>query len=214
MAAVAVAAAPAQPRLSNHYIRRLTSSPKACFVCSRPSPVVLVSNTAGAHDFFYVCATHLGDRNFATKIAQQQQQQQQLQSTTDAARLPEKVSKEEIEKVKREWEQRQQQQQVKSESKKTTGKEEPEQQGWLAYFASSIGGTGDKTAAADANKSVASADASSPTPTPTPAPAPATPQHEHYSLHRTFYNMRIDSYNKALAVKRAKELNFPSVPRG
>lgn len=199
--------APAVPHLSNHYIRRLTSSPKACFVCSRPSSVVLVSHTAGASDFFYVCVSHLADRHFATKI--QTQSPASDNSITTSARLPDKVSQEEIDKVKAEWEQRQRdkRKQSSTETPAKDDKKEP-QQGWLAYIASSIK---DSTAGGSTNDQDKQQSALAKSSPPTSS-APVS--HEHYALHRSFYNMRVDAHNKVLANKRAKELNFPSVPKG
>ncbi|CAO1629092.1 unnamed protein product [Sympodiomycopsis kandeliae] len=196
--------------LSNHYIRRLTSTQKACFICSRPTPVVLVSVKAQAEDFFYICANHLNDRNFATLIPQQQQQQQQQQQSKQEERLPDKVSKEEIERVKQEWIARQAAKKDKKadENKDSDKKEEEQQKGWLAYIASTIKDSTIGASSAPANKPAVTAS----TPPPAAASTTTPPSHEHYALHRSFYQMRIDAYNKKVAIKRAKELNFPAVP--
>ncbi|PWN24016.1 DUF1742-domain-containing protein [Microstroma glucosiphilum] len=206
-----VASGPPPVRLSNHYIRRLTSSPKSCFVCSRPSPIVLVSNSAAAEDFFYVCASHLTDRHFATLI----QKDSAATGASGGVRLPEKVAQEDIDKVKREWEERQKAKKEKKEKEKekVDGKDDKDSkdkkedsQGWLSYLASSIS----SATAATSDKSASPSRSGS----PAPAPSVAVPKgHEEYTLHRSFYAMRVDSYNKKTALRRAKELNFPSVPK-
>lgn len=204
-----VASGPPPVRLSNHYTRRLTSSPKSCFVCSRPSPIVLVSNSAAAEDFFYVCASHLTDRHFATLI----QKDSAATGASGGVRLPEKVAQEDIDKVKREWEERQKAKKEKKEKEKVDGKDDKDSkdkkedsQGWLSYLASSIS----SATAATSDKSASPSRSGS----PAPAPSVAVPKgHEEYTLHRSFYAMRVDSYNKKTALRRAKELNFPSVPK-
>lgn len=123
-------------------------------------------------------------------------------------RLPEKVAQEDIDKVKREWEERQ-----KAKKEKVDGKDDKESkdkkedsQGWLSYLASSIS----SATAATSDKSASPSRSGS----PAPAPSVAVPKgHEEYTLHRSFYAMRVDSYNKKTALRRAKELNFPSVPK-
>lgn len=174
-------------------------------MCSRPSPVVLVSHTASAEDFFYVCASHLSDRNFATLMQSPAAPAQSQQK--DAARLPDKVGKDEIGKIKREWEERQKAKKDKGADDKTKSDNSGEQdkkepsQGWLSYITSTL---------SDSTKQ------SSPPPQPAAAATSPPPQpagHERYQLHRSFYNMRVEAYNRRVALRRAKELNFPSVPR-
>lgn len=190
---------PAPVRLSNNYIRRLTSSAKPCYVCSRQSPIVLVSNTAGAHDFFYVCAGHLTDRNFASRIALQTGA---AGTPKDAAadRLPDKVSKEEIEKVKREWEERQRAKKSKDSGDKKGDddkKKEDAQQGWLAYLASSVRDGVSSSIGVGGAGTAPATPAPAPTSSTAPAPSSSPAQHEHYSLHRGFYTMRVDAFNRA-----------------
>lgn len=49
----------------NLYHRRLVdqASARACWICYKPSPVVLI--TPESDDWFHICASHLQDRNFA-----------------------------------------------------------------------------------------------------------------------------------------------------
>jgi hypothetical protein len=170
-----------------------------------------VSNTAAAEDFFYVCASHLTDRHFATQI-------QKDSAATGAAggggvRLPDKVAQADIDKVKKEWEERQKAKKEKKEKDDQNSKDDKEgkdkkedTQGWLSYLASSLS----SAAAAGSDKSASPSRSASPAPA---ASSSAPKGHEEYSLHRSFYAMRIDGYNKKVALRRAKELNFPSVPK-
>ncbi|PWN30574.1 DUF1742-domain-containing protein [Jaminaea rosea] len=222
------AAGPPPPRLTNHYIRRLVAEPgKACFVCSRPTPVVLVSTTAGADDFFYACRSHLSDRHFATLTAGpgSSGSAAAINTASDAGRLPDKVSKEEIDKIKKEYEEKQKAKEAKKkeEGDKAEGKDKDKdkdqkddksQQGWLSYLATSlkdatISSPSSQTTEADRLVSARTASASV-----EPSSSQSQPKgHEYYTLHRSFYAMRVDLNDRKQATRRAKELNFPSVPR-
>ncbi|KAE8222962.1 hypothetical protein CF319_g3927 [Tilletia indica] len=204
------------PRISNHYVRRLAGTPKSCLVCYRPSPVVLVSVSIPTHDFFYVCTTHLADRHFANRLP--------TPGEASAAggdvpgRLPDKVSKEEIDKVTQEWKDRQKAKEEREKSAAAAKEKEKEKEakGWLSTVAGAAG-----TAASAVSSLASSAMTSSPSPsdpsasaTATPPLAPALPpgQHEHYQLHKDYFAMRKDALNKRAALQRAKELNMPAVP--
>lgn len=58
-----------QPPFKNTYHRRQVAdaASKACFICCKPTSVVLVSSD-GKADFFYVCQGHLLDAGFATPV--------------------------------------------------------------------------------------------------------------------------------------------------
>ncbi|KAL9940369.1 hypothetical protein V8E36_001074 [Tilletia maclaganii] len=215
--------APQGPRIGNHYIRRLAGTPRPCLVCYRPSPVVLVSVSIPNEDFFYICAGHLTDRHFATLIPRQPQQSSGTSSPSASSstsqdvsgRLPDKVSKEEIDKVTREWKERQKakedRQKAADEAKEK--EKEKEAKGWLSTVAGAAG------SAASGVYTLASSAMTSPPPTqpeasPASAPTPSLPpgQHEHYQLHKDYYAMRRDTFNKRDALRRAKELNMPSLP--
>ncbi|KAI0301844.1 VPS4-associated protein 1 [Multifurca ochricompacta] len=50
----------------NVYYKRVTATPRACYVCSKPTTTCLAStNTV---DFVYTCDAHLFDTGFATEI--------------------------------------------------------------------------------------------------------------------------------------------------
>ncbi|KAI9313498.1 VPS4-associated protein 1 [Dichotomocladium elegans] len=55
--------------MNNLYMARMATQERPCFICSKFTPVVLTTTAEDASDdWFYVCRTHLGDRNFCTKI--------------------------------------------------------------------------------------------------------------------------------------------------
>lgn len=56
------------PKFQNLYVARLVTQERPCFVCSKFTSVVLTSADNSNLDWFYVCRTHLGDRNFCTKL--------------------------------------------------------------------------------------------------------------------------------------------------
>ncbi|CAO1618618.1 unnamed protein product [Parajaminaea phylloscopi] len=203
-------------RMSNHYVRRLTAEPgKSCFVCLRPSTAVLVSTTVGPDDFFYVCPSHLSDRHFATLLTPRQAA---TGGSEDAVRLPDKVSKEEVEKVTREYEERQKAKKEAAAKRKEgteasdSGKDKPEKEGWMSYLISPLKDAASTAAPAmPISRNGPAANTIAPIST---APTPAVKGHEYYSLHRSFYQMRVDAHNRKTAARRAQELGFPSVPRG
>ncbi|KAK0467930.1 VPS4-associated protein 1 [Desarmillaria tabescens] len=76
---------------TNLYYKRTTGTPKACYICYKPTTTCLA--TINAVDFLYTCPTHLTDRGFASPIQEE----------------PAKpaVDENEIAKVKEEWEEKQ-----------------------------------------------------------------------------------------------------------
>ncbi|VDC04113.1 unnamed protein product [Peniophora sp. CBMAI 1063] len=52
---------------TNVYFKRTAGTPRACYVCCKPTPTVLA--TANTVDFIYVCNSHLKDPGFATQIS-------------------------------------------------------------------------------------------------------------------------------------------------
>ncbi|KAF7537404.1 hypothetical protein G7054_g3719 [Neopestalotiopsis clavispora] len=85
-----------------HHRKVAESSAKGCDICYKPSTSVLV--TPEKQDFFYVCPAHLKDTRFATPIV-------------DEAAIAAKKKKEmdeELERVKKEYEEKQKKKQEKS----------------------------------------------------------------------------------------------------
>ncbi|WDK22034.1 hypothetical protein CGRA01v4_13324 [Colletotrichum graminicola] len=90
---------------------------KGCDVCYRATSSVLVA--AENKDFFYVCPSHLKDKNFCSPIID-----------NDAAEARKKKElEEEIERVKKEYEEKQKKKKEKEEKNKTTDKDKAEEKG-------------------------------------------------------------------------------------
>ncbi|OKO95701.1 UPF0589 protein C32H8.01c [Penicillium subrubescens] len=80
-----------------YHLRRVAdTSARACLICYKPSTSVMI--TPDNKDFFYVCPAHLQDRHFCSPI---------VDAEGEAARLKEQQMAEEIEKVKKEYEEKQ-----------------------------------------------------------------------------------------------------------
>ncbi|KAK0231252.1 DUF1742-domain-containing protein [Armillaria fumosa] len=92
---------------TNLYYKRTTGTPKACFICYKPTTTCLA--TINAVDFLYTCPAHLTDRGFASPIQEE----------------PAKpaLGDDEIAKVKAEWEEKQK---WKAEREKEKDKEDKE----------------------------------------------------------------------------------------
>ncbi len=126
-------------------------------------------------DFLYTCDRHLNDRGFATRLDQPKEE------------VP-AVSKEEIERVKRDWEAKQKEKEKEDKDKdKDKGKE--------------------KEKAGDTSQ----------TKVEMPAKAAAdVPTHTRFALHRDVFAMRVDEQRRARERKAAKELapRLPGAPVG
>lgn len=129
-----------------YHLRRVAdTSAKACLICFKPSTSVMITpdnkvrqlyiwsdefgqvaarffwskvvphgriRSHRRQDFFYVCPAHLQDRHFCSPV---------IDAESEAARLKERKMAEEIEKVKKEYEEKQQR---KKEREKQSGKDE------------------------------------------------------------------------------------------
>ncbi|KAK0546620.1 hypothetical protein OC845_004518 [Tilletia horrida] len=217
-----MAALASPPKLGNHYIRRLAGTPKPCLICYRPSPTVLVSVSAPTHDFFYVCPSHLTDRHFCSSIPTTSSATSPAATTSSnsnpASTSTNKVSQDEIDKVTREWKERQKAKTEASTSKDKEKEAAPPSKGWLSTMAGAAGAAA-STVSSLASAAIASGSEASdsnpadPATTSSPPPAPLPPgQHEHYQLHKDYFAMRKDLFNKRAALKRAQELKMPAVP--
>ncbi|ETS78979.1 hypothetical protein PFICI_08832 [Pestalotiopsis fici W106-1] len=85
-----------------HHRKVADSAAKGCDICFRPSTSVLV--TPEKQDFFYVCPAHLKDTRFATPV---------VDEAAIAARKKKEMD-EELERVKKEYEEKQKKKQDKS----------------------------------------------------------------------------------------------------
>ena len=166
-----------------------TATARACYVCSKPSTTCLA--TTNAVDFIYTCDAHLTDPGFATEIL------------VDPPK--ETVSKEEIARVKAEWE-------AKEARKKDSSSKAK---------APAEGAAGEKKDEGDNKKKKSTDDKSPSPPVPGTLPSPtatssATPAHKRYSLHRDFYAMRQAEHRRRRQTKQMNELapRLPGAPRG
>ncbi|OCB84596.1 DUF1742-domain-containing protein [Sanghuangporus baumii] len=165
---------------------------KACFICSRPTTIVLA--TKDSVDFFYTCDGHLKDPGFASLIGESGD------SLAGARKLG--VSDEEIQKVKEEYERRQQKKREKS------GKEKDK---------SDDKGKDDTKKETDGENAKAKDISSSPAQAPSQSTGTSTPMvsHQRYILHRDIFAMRLGVHRKRRQAAKAKEVapRLPSAPR-
>ncbi|KAF2625271.1 DUF1742-domain-containing protein [Macroventuria anomochaeta] len=167
------------------------SASKPCNICFKPTSSVLI--TPNNKDFFYVCIGHLSDRGFCQPDAE------------EAARTAERMKKEEmdqeIEKVKKEYEEKQR---LKKEKRKGKDKEKDKE----AKSNEEEEDKKDEQAKDDKIKELTkSSDAAS-----------TEPAARIYHLNKSFYQMRLDKLRNAEIAKRNRErlqnpANFPSVPK-
>lgn len=141
--------------------------------------------TINTSDFIYSCESHLSDKGFATKV------EAGVGSKSN-------VSQDEIDRVKRDWEEKQAAKRENEKNKVAKDKEK------------------DKEKDKDKKEDKASV-TQEPTKTPPPStPEPATPTHAKYVLHRDIFAMRLAEHRRARQAKAAKELapRLPGAPLG
>ncbi|KAI5239375.1 DUF1742-domain-containing protein [Aureobasidium subglaciale] len=170
-----------------HHRKVAETAAKGCM----PSSSVLI--TPDSKDFFYICPSHLKDRNFA------------LPTDDEAKAIAERKKKEEldreIEAVKKEYEEKMKKKQQKKDKSKdkdkdAKGKDKEEQE-----RDNKIKALTDK---ADASSTAKSGVDDGP---------------RVFQLQKHFYNQRLEKMRNAEAAKRARERMrnpqlFPSVPSG
>ncbi|KAF9495748.1 DUF1742-domain-containing protein [Pleurotus eryngii] len=178
---------------TNLYYQRTTATPKACYVCYKPTTTCLA--TINTTDFLYTCPTHLSDPGFASAVGESGN------GAAGARKIG--LSAEEIAKVKEEWEERQR---LKKEKAKEKEKEKEKKE------------EGDKDedkkeAGDDVKEKKSSVAAPSPT---SGSSTPSTAAHPRYSLHRDFFAMRLAEHRKRRQAAQAKELapRLPGAPKG
>ena len=180
--------------------RQATATSRACYVCSKPTAVCLA--TTNATDFLYACETHLSDTGFATEIVDP--------GAAAAAAAKEAVSKEEIARIKTEWE-------AKEARKKEKEKEKDKDKDKAKAK------DGGKVAGGEAEKEEGGRKASkSPSPSGTSSTTAgsgsgaASPMHKRYSLHRDFFAMRQAEHRRKRQTKQTQELapRLPGAPYG
>ncbi|KAJ5426831.1 hypothetical protein N7465_001901 [Penicillium sp. CMV-2018d] len=186
-----------------YHVRRVAdTSAKACLICYKPSTSVMI--TPDNKDFFYVCPAHLQDKHFCSPI---------IDTEGQAKRLKEEALAKEIEAIKKEYEekQRRKKEREKASSKdnkeeKDKGKDDPKDKDNDA----SESNVNDEK---DRDDKIASIQKGSGTETK------SDDSPRVFSLHKNFYQMRIDRLRNIEMAKRNQERLrqpslFPSVPSG
>ncbi|KAJ7499222.1 VPS4-associated protein 1 [Mycena latifolia] len=175
---------------TNLYYKRTAGTPKACFVCSKPTTTVLA--TISTVDFIYTCPTHLADTGFASPVVD-----------PEAAKTP-TVSQEDIGKVIADWEDRQKRKKDKEEKEKAT--KDKDSKDSKDDDSAKVGKDTDSKDAAGSPKFPGSF-------SPKSAPVPT---HERFTLHRDIFSMRLGEHRKRRQAAQAKDLapRLPGAPRG
>ncbi|CAG8930902.1 unnamed protein product [Penicillium salamii] len=184
-----------------YHVRRVAeTSAKACMICYKPSTTVMI--TPDNKDFFYVCPAHLQDRHFCSPI---------IDTEGQAKRLKEEAMAKEIEKVKSEYEEKQR----RKKERKAAGKDEDEKDKDKDESKDKSKDTPETndTDEKDRDDKIASIRKDTSTATK-PDDSPRV-----FSLHKNFYQMRIDRLrNIEMAKRNSERLKnpslFPSVPSG
>ncbi|CAG7991800.1 unnamed protein product [Penicillium salamii] len=201
-----------------YHVRRVAeTSAKACMICYKPSTTVMITpdnkvcctimlcirdTPESTIDFFYVCPAHLQDRHFCSPI---------IDTEGQAKRLKEEAMAKEIEKVKSEYEEKQRRKKErkaasKDEDEKDKDKDESKDK---SKDTTETNDTDEK----DRDDKIASIRKDTSTATK-PDDSPRV-----FSLHKNFYQMRIDRLRNIEMAKRNSERMknpslFPSVPSG
>ncbi|WYZ43365.1 hypothetical protein EsH8_VI_001064 [Colletotrichum jinshuiense] len=181
---------------TNVYTHRkvAATAAKGCDVCYRATSSVLVAPEN--KDFFYVCPSHLKDKNFCSPIIDKEA----------AEAKKKKELEEEVERVKKEYEEKQKKkkEKEKEEKDKAAGKDKEK-------------GKDDKKTGEekkDNDSKEADKDDGATTPTPSTEEEPRV-----FALHKNFYAMRLEKKRQMEIAKRNRERLqqpnlFPSVPKG
>jgi hypothetical protein len=179
-----------------------TATPRACYVCSKPTAVCLA--TTNAIDFLYACEAHLSDTGFATELVDPGS------AAAAAAAAKEAVSKEEIERIKAEWEAKEAR---KKEKDKGKGKDKDKDS--KAKSGGKDAGGEDEKEEGGGKKGAKSPSPSATSPTAAGSGS-TTPTHKRYSLHRDFFAMRQAEHRRRKQTNQMQELapRLPGAPRG
>ncbi|KAH0429443.1 hypothetical protein CcaCcLH18_08457 [Colletotrichum camelliae] len=178
---------------------------KGCDVCYRATSSVLVADEK--KDFFYVCPSHLKDKNFCSPIIDKE--------AVEAKKK--KEMEEEVERVKKEYEEKQKKKKEKDEKDKNKDKEKDKEK-------EKEKDNDDKKA--DDEKKVDDSKAAEKVKAPAlpwDGAGTETPSSEEeprvFALHKNFYGMRLEKKRQMEIAKRNRERLqqpnfFPSVPKG
>ncbi|KAK3077697.1 hypothetical protein LTS18_009543 [Coniosporium uncinatum] len=180
-----------------HHRKVGDGSAKACWICYKPSTSVMI--TPDNKDFFYICPGHLKDRTFCTPDADE--------AAAAAERKKKQEMDKEIEKVKKEFEEKQKRkEQRRKEREKEKDKDVKKEK--EAKKEEDAEDKKDEKERDEKIQALSSKDDSKPDDGP-----------RIFTLHKNFYQMRLDRIRNAEAAKRNRErfknpTLFPSVPSG
>jgi hypothetical protein len=180
-----------------HHRKVAETAAKGCTVCYKPSSSVLI--TPDNKDFFYICPSHLKDRNFA------------LPTDDEAKAMADRKKKEEldreIEAVKQEYEEKMKKKRAKREKNKDKDDKDSDNNKEETDRDKKIKSLTDKAGEAPSSSSSSSTSTS------------ANDGPRVFQLQKHFYNMRLEKMRNAEAAKRNRDRLknpqlFPSVPSG
>ncbi|KAI3109251.1 hypothetical protein CBS147333_5573 [Penicillium roqueforti] len=186
-----------------YHVRQVAdTSAKACLICYKPSTSVMI--TPDNKDFFYVCPAHLQDKNFCSPIVDTEGQ---------AKRLKEEEMAKEIEKIKKEYEEKQRRKKEREKASNKDNKEEKDKGKDKPKDEDKAASDSNAKDEKDRDDKIASIQKGSGTETK------SDDSPRIFSLHKNFYQMRIDRLRSIEMTKRNQERLrqpslFPSVPSG
>ncbi|KAJ5373375.1 hypothetical protein N7517_005381 [Penicillium concentricum] len=186
-----------------YHVRRVAdTSAKACLICYKPSTSVMI--TPDNKDFFYVCPAHLQDKQFCSPI---------IDTEGQAKRLKAEQMAKEIEKVKKEYEEKQRRKKEREKASSKDNKEEKDKSKDERKDKDKDASESNANDEKDRDDKIASIQKDSGTETK------SDDSPRIFSLHKNFYQMRIDRLRNIEIAKRNQERLrqpslFPSVPSG
>lgn len=187
--------------LNIYHLRTVAeTASKNCMICFKSTPAVLI--TPDNKDFFYVCRGHLKDKGFCTPMEDPEKEKREAALREETERLK-KEYQEKLARKERKEKEKEKKEEVKDGGKdREKGKDEDKKD-------DTGKGKEKKEEEGKAESSKAEAEKF--------AEGEVIPR--IYSLHRNFYQMRVDRIRKAEIAKRNRERlsnpsTFPSVPSG
>ncbi|EAW10172.1 AAA-ATPase Vps4-associated 1 family protein [Aspergillus clavatus NRRL 1] len=188
-----------------HLRRVAETAARACIICYKPSSSVLI--TPDNKDFFYVCPVHLQDRHFCSPIVDAEE--------AEAKKKQEALARE-IENVKKEYEEKQRRKKEKEKEKgKGKGKEDKTDEKDQDKESKKSGQDGDneaKSMETERDEKIESIKKAA-------SPSATDDSPRIFTLHKNFYQMRIDRLRGLEMAKRNRQRLqdpslFPAVPSG
>ncbi|KAJ5483455.1 hypothetical protein N7530_002701 [Penicillium desertorum] len=186
-----------------YHVRRVAdTSAKACLICYKPSTSVMI--TPDNKDFFYVCPAHLQDKHFCSPI---------IDTEGQAKRLKEEEMTKEVEKVKKEYEEKQRRKKEREKASSKDNKDEKDKGKDELKDKDKDASESNANDEKDRDDKIAFIQKGSGKETK------SDDSPRIFSLHKNFYQMRIDRLRNIEMAKRNQERLrqpslFPSVPSG